>query len=50
MLKSKNCDGEGKFKLIKHFARNPRLKVNDVAYIKLYIAMQCSPAVIVYNL
>ena len=27
MLKSKDCGGEGKFKLIKHFARHPRLKV-----------------------
>ena len=35
MLKSKNCGGEGKFKFIKDFARNPRLKVNDVVYIKL---------------
>ena len=35
MLKSKNCGGEGKFKFIKDFARNPRLKVTDVVYIKL---------------
>ena len=38
MLKSKDCGGEGKFKLIEHFARRPRLKVITLC------CSQCSPA------